>query len=82
MSGATRVFSVSLLADGTYEVMVVDADARPDGTLALELAVSSGAHRGEVVTINARGLGRDWAELLATPATLTVRAGEPHLTFD
>jgi hypothetical protein len=73
---------VSALEDGTYDVIVVDAVARDDGTIAIDVAVSSGSHRGDVVTLHASGLDRDCVDLLAMPATLVVRDGEPRLTLD
>lgn len=73
---------MTALEDGTYDVIVVEATTRADGTITLELAVSSGPHRGEVVAVNATHLAREWTELLATPGTLTVRNGEPRVTLD
>ena len=66
---------MSALEDGTYDVMVVDAEEHDDGTIAVELAVASGAHRGEVVRIVATNLDRSWIDLLASPGTLIVTAG-------
>jgi hypothetical protein len=76
------VFLVDGLVDGTYDVIIVDADSRDNGAMAIDIALSSGPLRGEVVTIVATGLGRDAIDLLAMPATLVVVDGEPHLTLD
>lgn len=68
------------LADGTYDVFVVDAEPLPGGEVPvwrLELAVVAGAHRGEVVTVQATGLVGEEADLLGLPGTLTVTDGEP-----
>ena len=73
---------MAVLEDGTYDVMVVDAVERADGTIALELAVSSGARRGEVVDLVASNLRTGWIALLGTPGTLVVRDGEPHFEID
>lgn len=73
---------MSALDDGTYDVIVVDAVARDDGTIAIDLAVSSGSHRGDVITVNASGIDRDCIDLLAMPATLVVTGGRPRLTLD
>jgi len=70
------------LEDGTYDVMVVDAQERDDGVIALELAVSSGPHRGDVVALTATNLRRSWMDLLAAPGTLVVSDGEPRFTVD
>jgi hypothetical protein len=67
------------LNDGTYDVIVVEAEDQADGTIALQLAISSGARRGEVIALRAAGLHVDGLDLLALPATLTVTDGEPAL---
>jgi hypothetical protein len=73
---------MSALSDGTYDVMIVDARDDDDDAIHLELAVSSGAHRGEVVTLVARGLRRSSIDLLGTPATLIVQRGNPRVEFE
>jgi len=73
----------SVFPDGTYDVIVVDAGAgaEPD-TVVIDLAVASGEHRGEVIGVTARSLGRHPLDLLAVPATLTVLDGEPSVRFE
>jgi hypothetical protein len=73
---------MSALIDGSYDVMVVDARDDDDGVAHLELAVSSGTHRGEVLTLSARGLQRSSIDLLGTPGTLIVRDGNPRVVFE
>lgn len=73
---------MSTLEDGTYDVIVVDAEEQGDGVIAVECAVSSGPHRGEVMRLLASNLQRSWFELLASPGTLAVIDGQPHLTLD
>jgi hypothetical protein len=80
-SMAATLFGMAL-ADGTYEVIVVEVDERDDGALVLELAVSSGDMRGEVVRLVATNMHKGRYELLAAPATLTVRDGQPRLALD
>ena len=75
-------FSMSGLQDGTYDVVVVGAEERGDGSLALELAVSSGPHRGEVVDLLATNLRQSWTDLLAAPGTLVVKGGQPRFSLD
>jgi hypothetical protein len=70
------------LADGTYEVIVVDAADRGGGDVAIEVAVSSGPMRGHVVTLVASHFDKSEFELLAAPATLVVTDGQPRLTLD
>ncbi|CAN5744795.1 hypothetical protein BH20ACT2_BH20ACT2_23560 [soil metagenome] len=73
-----------MLADGTYDAIVVDVTERDGdpGALHLELTVLSGAHKGEVVTVRATGVARDPLDLLAVPATLTVADGTPAVTLE
>jgi hypothetical protein len=77
---------MSDLADGTYDVFVVDATEATleDGTevVRLELTVTSGEHKGEVVPLTATGLGRSEIDLMGMPATLTVDGGAPTITID
>ena len=72
-----------MLEDGTYDAIVVDADVGPSSdTIALELAVASGPHRGQVIAINAIGLDRNPIDLLALPVTITVVDGTPVVQLD
>ncbi|MHB8467920.1 MAG: hypothetical protein ACYDH6_13470 [Acidimicrobiales bacterium] len=70
------------LADGTYDVIVVAADDRGDGVMAIDAAIASGVHRGDVVSLLATNLAASEIDLLAAPATLVVEAGHPRLTLD
>ena len=70
-----------MLEDGTYDVIVVDAE--DDGeAIRLELTILSGAHKGEVVSTLAEGSSIDEIDALGLPGTLTVRAGEPSVLLD
>ena len=77
-------YDAPVLADGTYEVLVVDAEPvdAEIGTVRVELTVISGPAKGDVFAITAQGLGRDPLDLLAVPGTVVVRDGAPHLTLD
>ena len=75
-------FCVSALEDGIYDAIVVDAVQHDDDSMTIEIALSSGPHRGDVVRINATHIDRTWSDLLASPVTLTVADGRPRLTFD
>ena len=70
------------IADGTYDVFVVDAEPTDDGAVRLELTITTGPSKGEVVSIRAVGLGRDAIDVLGMPATLTVADGVPRVTLD
>lgn len=63
-----------MLPDGTYEALIVDA---ADGRL--EVTITTGDHKGEVVMLRGGFPGRDDLDLLAEPATLTVVDGVPRL---
>ncbi|MGI8710419.1 MAG: hypothetical protein ACR2LA_05440 [Acidimicrobiales bacterium] len=72
-----------MLEDGTYDAIVVDADDGPGpASVVLELAVATGLHRGEVVTVTATGLGAEPLDLLAVPATIVVRDGSPTVSLE
>jgi hypothetical protein len=70
-----------VLADGSYDAIVVDVTTEEDG-VAFELAIASGAHRGEVVRVVEHGHEGDPVDLLGIPATLTVDGGQPSVTFE
>jgi hypothetical protein len=70
------------LRDGVYDAFVVWADARDDGRVALELTITTGAHKGEVVTVNATNLQtRDVLDFVGLPCTLHVSAGQPRISW-
>jgi len=75
-----------MLADGTYDVFVVDAEPLdgPDGRpgFRLDLTIVAGEAKGEVVTIDAVGLAGDTFDLLGMPGTLTVTDGSPAFRVD
>jgi hypothetical protein len=60
------------IADGTYDVFVVR----------IELAITTGPSKGEVVSLRVNGIDRDALAMLGTPGTLTVVDGEPNMQFD
>ena len=77
-----------MLEDGTYDVLVVDADEASDldgaapGAIRVDLTVLGGPHKGELIAVTATGLGRDALDLLAVPGTVVVADGQPHLTLE
>jgi hypothetical protein len=73
---------VSALADGTYDALVVDVDAVDEHTARVELVITSGARKGEVVGVRASGLTEDPISLLGIPASIRVVAGEVSVTFE
>jgi hypothetical protein len=76
-----------MIADGTYDVFVVDAtagDASADGSRGwhLELTILAGDHKGEVVTVHATGLRGNEFDLIGMPGTLQVVDGAPDFRVD
>jgi hypothetical protein len=70
------------LTDGVYDALVVDAEERDPGTVAVELTIVAGPAKGEVVALVSSGWSGDPLDLLGVPATLTVRDGEPSVRFE
>jgi hypothetical protein len=70
---------MSPLPDGSYSVVVVDAfeDTERNG-VHLELAITRGAAKGEVVKLHASSMKRSAIDLLGLPATLVIRDGVPR----
>lgn len=77
-----------MLADGTYDAFVIDARIEEPPTadaprvVHLELTITAGDHKGEVVSLASAGLPGEEFELIGMPATLTVTAGTPEITID
>ena len=69
------------LSDGRYDAFVVWADARDDGDIAYELTLTTGAHKGEMLTVVARSAA-DPMSRVGLPCTLVVEAGSPRLELD
>lgn len=72
---------MTALDDGTYDVLVVDAHDDGEGTVHLELAIVSGASKGDVIRLAGPRGARDPVELLGLPATLRVTDGVPRVSF-
>jgi hypothetical protein len=72
-----------MLDDGVYDVFVLDAEATgTDDGLRLDLTILAGAHKGEVVSMHAAGLGVDELDALGLPGTLTVAGGAPSIVLE
>jgi len=67
------------MTDGSHDVVIIDAREDEDGVVHLELAVTSGAHKGDVVRVAARSFVRDALDVLGLPAVLHVHEGVPHV---
>jgi hypothetical protein len=73
---------MTALEDGIYDVIVVDVSQIDDGAFYIELALSSSAHRGEMVNVTARHLQREPLSLLGLSATLVVTDGRPRIEWE
>ena len=74
-----------MLPDGNYDAFVVDAvDAEEDGrrVMHLDLTITSGEHKGEVVSVTASGLKGTEFDAIGMPATLVVDGGRPSVRID
>lgn len=73
-----------MIDDGTYDVLVVDAEGLddPPGAIRLELTILAGPSKGDLVALTAVGIDRDPLDLLAEPGTMTVTDGRPHFALD
>jgi hypothetical protein len=70
-----------VLADGAYDVIVVDADDE-GGVIRLDVTILAGPHKGEVVSVRAEGLAEDPLHCLGVPGTLTVADGAPAVRLE
>jgi hypothetical protein len=69
-----------MLEDGTYDAFIVWAEQRDNG-IALELTITTGAQRGDVVDIVTSAFAtRDALSLVGLPCTLHVHAGVVRVT--
>ena len=73
-----------MLADGTYDAIVVDAtdvDAGGAG-VRLELTIVAGPHKGDVVAVRAEHLAMTAVETLGLPARLVVTDQRPEVVLE
>jgi hypothetical protein len=68
------------LDDGSYDAFIVWAEPRDNG-VALELTITTGAHRGDVVNIVTSAFAaRDAFDRIGLPCTLVVRGDSIRVT--
>ena len=77
-SSSTCRDDVFVLPDGTYEAIVVDADEDEFG-VRIELTITAGAHKGDVVAVRAGEGTVDPVGVLGVPARLFVTDGTPRV---
>jgi len=70
-----------MLADGTYDAIVVDAE-RDEDAIRLELTITAGPHKGEVVAVRATHLTMDPISALGIPARIVVTHNVPRVEFE
>jgi hypothetical protein len=68
------------LDDGMYDAFVVWAEERDDGRLAYDLTITTGIHKGEVVSVSGPRV-RDPIDLVGLPCALVVQDGAPRVDF-
>lgn len=70
----------SPLADGLYDVIIIWADEVGDGALSIDLVITTGDKKGELLTLRAQHLTqRDPIDLAAHPCRVRVLNGEPEI---
>ena len=70
------------LPDGEYSIFVVDADEAEDGTVRLEITITAGEHKGEVVAVRASHLTGDALLMMGLPGSLHVVDGIPRVELE
>jgi hypothetical protein len=69
------------LVDGVYDAFIVWAEERDDGAIALDLTITTGARKGDVVSVRATDAPQDAIALVGVPCTLHVRDGHPRVEW-
>lgn len=67
-----------MLPDGRYDAFVVWAERDDGGQLSLDLTITAGDHKGDVVTVTGDSAG-DPIALTGLPCTLVVEGGVPKV---
>jgi hypothetical protein len=69
------------LADGVYDAFIVWAEERDDRTIALDLTITTGERKGDVVSVRATDAPHDAIALVGMPCTLQVSSGQPRIEW-
>ena len=69
------------VGDGTYDAFVVWAETRDDGTIALDLTITTGTRKGDVLSVRAAKVSRDPVDLVGLPCTLLVENARPRVEW-
>lgn len=70
------------LEDGSYDAFVVEAAETADGGTHLDLTITVGEHKGQVVSVASTAPLGDPLDLLGMPATVVVSFGLPSVRID
>jgi hypothetical protein len=70
------------MADGRYDVFIIDAEIIDATTMRVELMMVNGEDKGNVFALRGPLLAPDPIELLGLPATMTVVDGMPTVHVD
>jgi hypothetical protein len=73
---------MSAMADGRYDVFIIDAETIDATTMRVEVAMVTGDDKGDVFAIRGPHLADDPVLLLGLPGTLVVTDGVPRLQVD
>lgn len=71
-----------LLEDGSYDAMVIDAADAADGGTRVDLTITAGEHKGQVLSLASSTSMGDPIDMLGMPATITVTFGTPSVHID
>jgi hypothetical protein len=80
-SCATLTF-VHALDDGTYDGFIVWAETRENDRVTLDITITAGVRKGDVVNVNARAFPHDPIAVIGRPCTLVVHDGVPRVELD
>jgi len=69
------------VGDGKYDAFVVWAETRDDGTIALDLTITTGTRKGDVLSVRAAKVSRDPVDLVGLPCTLLVENARPRVEW-
>ena len=72
---------VCVLPDATYDAIVIDAEEDEIG-VRVELTITTGAHKGEVVAVRSERGMFDPVGVLGIPARLVVTDGTPRVELE
>lgn len=70
-----------MLADGVYDAIVVDAERDEEG-VTLELTITTGPNKGDVVAVHATNLTMDPINALGIPARIVVTNNTPRVELE